>query len=166
MQDLVESKARELEDLIAAQTLSVSGNDPMVNEYARGLANGLMLAKNVLVDGKPGKPEYLERMPDKGNKNKPKDLIVYGEVEGFQLINSKSSESEGWTTLTSAMFIADVGCIVKTTTSQRNINGSISIVEALVMAPMAAIELIDGDEANGRRLVPMYPIKKNEGSEV
>lgn len=99
-------------------------------------------------------------MPKKGRKKDPYDLIVYGDSESFQLINEKTSDSDGWTTSTRALFIPEVGCIVKTTTSHRNINGSYSIVEALVMAPMVAIELIDGDEVNGRRLVSMSPIKK------
>jgi len=95
-----------------------------------------------------------------GARKNVKDIVVYGNGDSFQLISKASSQAEGWMKSTKAMYIEDVGCLVQVTTQQRNPDGSYSVAEALTFAPMVKIDLIDGDKANGRKLVPMYPISK------
>ena len=76
------------------------------------------------------------------------DLTVYGDGDTFKLICKASSQSEGWMKSTKAMQIDGVGCVVQVTTQQGN-----NIAEALTFVPGVRIELIDGDKANGRKLV-------------
>jgi hypothetical protein len=49
---------------------------------------------------------------------------------------------------TKAMQIEGVGCVVQVTTQQGN-----NIAEAITFVPNVKIELINGDKANGRKLV-------------
>lgn len=76
------------------------------------------------------------------------DLKVFGNGDTFQLICKASSAEQGWMKSTKAMQIDGLGCIVQVSTQQ-----GANVAEALVFVPGAKIELIDGDVANGRRLV-------------
>lgn len=76
------------------------------------------------------------------------DLKVFGDGDTFQLICKASSQSQGWMKSTKAMQIDGVGCVVQVTTQQGN-----SIAEALAFVPGVKIEIVDGDKAQGRRLV-------------
>lgn len=78
------------------------------------------------------------------------DLKVFGNGDTFKLICKASSTSQGWMKSTKAMQIDGVGCVVQVTTQQGN-----NIAEAITFVPGVKIELIDGDKANGRRLVAM-----------
>ena len=78
------------------------------------------------------------------------DIKVYGDGDTFKLISKASSAKEGWMKSTKAMEIAGVGCVVQVTTQQGD-----NVAEALTFVPGVRIELIDGDKANGRRLVAM-----------
>ena len=111
-----------------------------------------------------------------------KDIVVYGNGDTFKLISKASSKEEGWMKSTKAMEIEGVGCVVQVTTQQGLglidelnddivesehdqsgcITGTLSvahqadnIAEALTFVPGVKIELIDGDKANGRKLVKM-----------
>ncbi|MGL4520321.1 MAG: hypothetical protein ACRCUJ_11790 [Phocaeicola sp.] len=81
-------------------------------------------------------------------KQNVSDLITFGDGDTFLLICKASSKSEGWMKSTKAMQIDGVGCIVQVTTQQGN-----NVAEALTFVPNVKIELIDGDKANGRKLV-------------
>ncbi|MCK5606909.1 hypothetical protein KAR91_33715 [Candidatus Pacearchaeota archaeon] len=71
------------------------------------------------------------------------DLVEVG-ANPFHLIHEASSEAEGWKKTTEAMKITGIaGCIIKTTTKQRNVDGSYAISEALAFFPGVG-ELTDG----------------------
>ena len=76
------------------------------------------------------------------------DLKVYGNGDTFQLICKASSQSQGWMKSTKAMQIDGVGCVVQVTTQQ-----GANVSEALTFVPNVRIDVIDGDKANGRKLV-------------
>lgn len=77
-----------------------------------------------------------------------KDIVVFGNGDTFKLICKASSAAEGWMKSTKAMQIDGVGCVVQVTTQQGD-----NVSEALTFVPGVRIELIDGDKANGRKLV-------------
>lgn len=79
-----------------------------------------------------------------------KDIVVYGNGDTFKLICKASSAAEGWMKSTKAMEIHGVGCVVQVTTQHGD-----NIAEALTFVPGVRIEEIDGDKANGRRIVAM-----------
>ena len=83
-----------------------------------------------------------------GARQNVKDIKVFGDGDTFKLICKASSAAEGWMKSTKAMEIEGLGCVVQVTTQQGD-----NIAEALTYVPYAKIELIDGDKANGRRLV-------------
>lgn len=83
-----------------------------------------------------------------GAKKNVSDLKTYGNGDTFQLICKASSENEGWMKSTKAMQIDGVGCLVQVTTQQGE-----NVSEALSFVPNVKIEVIDGDESNGRKLV-------------
>lgn len=85
-----------------------------------------------------------------GARQNVEDIKVFGNGDTFKLICKASSEAEGWMKSTKAMEIPGVGCVVQVTTQQGD-----NIAEALTFVPGVEIALIDGDKANGRRLVPM-----------
>ena len=76
------------------------------------------------------------------------DLEVYGDGDTFKLICKASSKEEGWMKSTKAMEIPGVGCVIQVTTQQWGVCS-----EALTTVLGVKIELIDGDKANGRRIV-------------
>jgi len=77
-----------------------------------------------------------------------KDLVIFGNGDTFKLICKASSKEEGWMKSTKAMQIDGVGCVIQVTTQQGD-----NVAEALTFVPGVAIELIDGDKSNGRRIV-------------
>jgi hypothetical protein len=84
------------------------------------------------------------------------DVKFFGDTNTFKLIAKASSLEEGWMKSTKAMEIQGAGCVVQTTTQQRNINGSYSITDALVFVPDVTIEeTFDNDDCSvvSRRLV-------------
>ena len=86
----------------------------------------------------------------KGAHDNISDLKVFGNGDTFQLICKASSTEQGWMKSTKAMEIEGVGCIVQVTTQQGH-----NIAEAITFVPGVKIELINGDKANGRKLVKM-----------
>lgn len=83
-----------------------------------------------------------------GARKNVSDLTVFGDGDTFKLICKASSKAEGWMKSTKAMEIPGLGCVVQVTTQQDS-----HVSEALTFVPGARIELIDGDKANGRKLV-------------
>lgn len=83
-----------------------------------------------------------------GARQSVKDIIVFGDGDTFKLICKASSAAEGWMKSTKAMQIDGVGCVIQVTTQQGD-----NVSEALTFVPGVRIELIDGDKANGRKLV-------------
>jgi hypothetical protein len=84
------------------------------------------------------------------------DVKFFGNGNTFKLIAKASSEAEGWMKSTKAMEIQNAGCVVQTTTQQRNINGTYSLTDALVFVPDVVIEeTFDNDDCSvvSRRLV-------------
>lgn len=83
-----------------------------------------------------------------GARKNVADIIVFGNGDTFKLISKASSKSEGWMKSTKAMEIEGVGCVVQVTTQQGD-----NIAEALTFVPNVKIALVDGNKANGRKLV-------------
>ena len=83
-----------------------------------------------------------------GARKNVSDLKVFGNGDTFKLICKASSTKEGWMKSTKAMEIVGVGCVLQVTTQQGD-----SVAEALTFVPGIKIELIEGDKANGRKLV-------------
>lgn len=83
-----------------------------------------------------------------GARQNVSDLKVFGDGDAFKLICKASSAEEGWMKSTKAMEIEHAGCVVQVTTQQGD-----NIAEALTFVPNVKIALIDGDKANGRKLV-------------
>lgn len=83
-----------------------------------------------------------------GARKNVSDLVVFGNGDTFKLICKASSKAEGWMKSTKAMEIEGVGCVVQVTTQQGD-----NVAEAITLVPGVKIELIDGDKANGRKLV-------------
>ena len=93
-----------------------------------------------------------------GAKKNVSDLKVFGNGDMFQLLCKASSKSEGWMKSTKAMYIPGQGCLVQVTTQQGD-----NVAEALQFVPGVKIEVIDGDKANGRKLVPIYTFTPTGG---
>ena len=81
-------------------------------------------------------------------KKNSNDLITYGDPNTFELLQEASSESENWAESVKAMEIPGVGCVIWVT-SQFSGN----LAEALTFVPQVRIIPVDGDPANGRRLI-------------
>jgi len=79
-----------------------------------------------------------------------KDIRIVGNGDAFQLLFKASSEKEGWMKTTKAMDVGH-GCVVQTTTQQRNIDESYVIADAVCYVP--GVSIVD-DENLGRKLVP------------
>lgn len=85
-----------------------------------------------------------------GARQNVPDIKVFGNGDMFQLLCKASSQNEGWMKSTKAMEIPGIGCVVQTTTQQRNADGSYSLADAVTFVPGVRIE---GDAVNGRHLV-------------
>ncbi len=90
-------------------------------------------------------------------KNNIPDLDIFGDGDTFKLICKASSHNEGWMKSTRAMEIEDVGCVVQVTTQQGD-----NVAETLTFVPGVKIELIDGDEKKGRKLVSLFTREETE----
>ena len=93
-------------------------------------------------------PKLMDITEVKGATANITDLKVFGNGDTFQLICKASSTAQSWMKSTKAMQIDGVGCVVQVTTQQGE-----NVAEAITFVPNVKIELIDGDKANGRKLV-------------
>lgn len=92
----------------------------------------------------------LHNSTESGARKNVKDIRVVGNGDSFRLLFKASSESEGWMKSTKAMDVGH-GCVVQTTTQQRNIDGNYVVADAVCFVP--GVTIID-DENLGRKLVP------------
>jgi hypothetical protein len=99
-------------------------------------------------ESKMTEPKLMDITEVKGATANINDLKVFGNGDTFQLICKASSTAQGWMKSTKAMQIDGVGCVVQVTTQQGD-----NVAEAITFVPGVKIELIDGDKANGRKLV-------------
>lgn len=81
-----------------------------------------------------------------GARKNVKDIQFWGNGDTFKLISKASSENEGWMKSTKALEIEGLGCVVQTTTQQRNPDGSYALTDAVTFVPNAKIE-VEKDEA-------------------
>lgn len=79
-------------------------------------------------------------------KDNVSDVKVVGNCDRFRLLFKASSQDQGWMKSTKAMQVCG-GCIVQTTTQQRNPDGSYCIADALVFVPGVKL----ADDVNGGR---------------
>jgi hypothetical protein len=86
----------------------------------------------------------LHNSDESGTRTNVHDLVVFGNVDSFQLLFKASSKTEGWMKSTKAMEVPG-GCVVRVTTQQAS-----SIAEALTFVP--GVRVVD-DEHGGRKLV-------------
>ena len=86
-----------------------------------------------------------------GARQNVKDIKVVGNGDRFRLLFKASSEDEGWMKSTKAMEVVG-GCVVQTTTQQRNPDGSYALSDAVCYVP--GVKLAD-DENGGRQLAPI-----------
>jgi len=93
----------------------------------------------------------LENSTVSGARKNVADINIFGNGDTFKLICKASSKAEGWMKSTKAMHIDGVGCVVQVTTQQGD-----NVAEALTFVPGVAIEVIDGDKNNGRRLIQSF----------
>ena len=100
----------------------------------------------------------LHNTTSNGARKNVKDIQFWGDGDTFKLISKASSENEGWMKSTKAMEIEGVGCVVQTTTQQRNPDGSYSLTDAVTFVPGVKIQVIKNDQEEiveiiGRKLV-------------
>lgn len=88
----------------------------------------------------------LHNTDSDGAKKNVKDIVFFGDGDTFKLISKASSEKEGWMKSTKAMEIVGVGCVVQTTTQQRNPDGSYSLTDAVTFVPNCGISETKNDE--------------------
>ena len=75
-----------------------------------------------------------------------KDIVFFGDGDTFELICKASSQNEGWMKSTKAMEVEQVGCVVQTTTQQKNPDNSYSIADALTFIPNCKIQRFFDEE--------------------
>ena len=73
------------------------------------------------------------------------DLKVFGNGDGFKLIQKASSAKEGWFKSTKALQVGS-SVVIQVTTQQKNSDGSYSIAEALTTVPNTKIEENDNPQ--------------------
>jgi hypothetical protein len=97
----------------------------------------------------------LHNTDTNGARKNVKDIVFFGDGDTFKLISKASSENEGWMKSTKAMEITGVGCVVQTTTQQRNPDGSYALTDAVTFVPNCYIEATknDKDEVISRKLI-------------
>jgi hypothetical protein len=88
----------------------------------------------------------LHNTDSNGAKKNVKDIQFWGNGDTFKLISKASSENESWMKSTKAMEIIGVGCVVQTTTQQRNLDGSYSLTDAVTFVPNCGISETKNDE--------------------
>tara|TARA_R110000822_G_scaffold214070_1_gene349196 strand:+ start:873 stop:1190 length:318 start_codon:yes stop_codon:yes gene_type:complete len=80
-----------------------------------------------------------------GTRDNVSDVIIWGNVDAFQLICKASSKMEGWMKSTKAMQVG-TSVVVQVTTQQRNPDGSWAAAEALTTVENAKVcERLDPD---------------------
>jgi hypothetical protein len=97
----------------------------------------------------------LHNTTSNGARKNVKDIQFWGDGDTFKLISKASSENEGWMKSTKAMEINGIGCVVQTTTQQRNPDGSYALTDAVTFVPNCYIEATknDKDEVVSRKLI-------------
>ena len=107
--------------------------------YAEAFRRNLMkkLSQNNKGDKMQGRTLDVKNTEDV--KRKVSDVKVTGNPDVWQLIAKASSESEGWMKSTKAMDIGN-GCLVQTTTLERNPDGSKVIFEAVTFVPNVEVK--------------------------
>jgi len=90
----------------------------------------------------------LQNTDSNGAKKNVKDIQFWGNGDTFKLISKASSESEGWMKSTKAMQIDGLGCVVQTTTQQRNPDGSYALTDAITFVPQSYIFETKDDDGN------------------
>ena len=80
------------------------------------------------------------------------DVELVGDGEAFQTLMTISSEKEGWRGSVTAMQ-AGAGCVVQTSTQQRNPDGSYALSQALTYVPGVRVGPLKLD--GGRSLLPI-----------
>ena len=97
----------------------------------------------------------LHNTDTNGAKKNVKDIVFFGDGDMFKLISKASSEKEGWMKSTKAMEIKGVGCVIQTTTQQRNPDYSYSLTDAVTFVPNCKIEYITNEknEVVSRKLI-------------
>ena len=82
------------------------------------------------------------------------DVVVFGDGDSAKLLFKASSERQGWMKSTKALEVPGVGCVVFTSTQQRNSDGSYAVAEAVCFVPMVRIVADFDNEGNvaGRHL--------------
>lgn len=83
-----------------------------------------------------------------------KDIQFWGDGDTFKLISKASSEAEGWMKSTKAMEIESIGCVIQTTTQQRNPDGSYSLCDTTTFVKDVKIseQLNSDNEVISRKL--------------
>lgn len=102
----------------------------------------------------------LHNTTSNGARKNVKDIQFWGDGDMFKLISKASSENEGWMKSTKAMEIEGVGCVVQTTTQQRNPDGSYALTDAVTFVPNCYIQatMNDKDEVISRKLISYFKI--------
>jgi len=76
------------------------------------------------------------------------DVVIYGDVDMFQLICKASSKKEGWIKSTKAMHIPGLGCLIQVSTQQGD-----NVAEALAFIPGGSIfDIDDNNKDKGRKI--------------
>jgi len=96
------------------------------------------------------KVKTLHNSTVSGARKNVKDINIVGNGDSFRLLFKASSEAEGWMKSTKAMDVGH-GCVVQTTTQQRNSDGNYVIADAICYVPNVTIV---EDENMGRKLIP------------
>ena len=106
--------------------------------YAEAFRRNLKKKLNQNNKGDKMSERTLDIKSTEDAKRKVSDTKVVGNPDIWQLIAKASSESEGWMKSTKAMDVGN-GCLVQTTTIERNSDGSKAIFETVTFVPNVEI---------------------------
>ena len=81
----------------------------------------------------------LKNTDSSGTTHNVPDVEFFGISDMFKLISKAHSDKEGWMKSTKAMEIQGAGCVIQTTTQQRNPDGSYALTDALVFVPNVSV---------------------------
>lgn len=101
------------------------------------------------------KKKTLHNTDISGTRKNVADLVTFGDADSARLLFKASSANEGWMKSTKALEVPNVGCVVFTSTQQRNPDGSYVVAEAMCFVPGVFI-VADRDEDGkiiGRHLI-------------
>lgn len=113
-----------------------------------------------MTEKKSQSKKTLGNTDSNGAKKNVKDIVFFGDGDTFKLISKASSEIYGWMKSTKAMQIDGVGCVVQTTTQQRNPDGSYSLTDALVFVPNTRIHEVMNYDFSDNGVVVSRQLKK------